>query len=755
MKKLLTVFAYLWCIFLGKAIAQHSETITIHFDHDSLSCSTVTADDNQTYCLLSYPDCDFGTDTVNPSLPMKYIHISLPHNAENITMNVQMANLSSYPLTAKVFPHQPDIPTFLGKISNEFVSCDSSVYLSASGFPSEPAYITDISSAGRGDKEVGIGVCPVAYYPTEDRYVFLSEVTITISYFLSMPAGVTGVLSNIDIGLPYYEYSVITSRNLADAFTRLVTWRRQQGIDAGVVCVEDILSNPYVANGDTVSSINDDAGKIRQYLQYAYNNGYGKTKSVLFGGDYSVVPIRYGTDYRSIYKDSLWITFTEYIPSDLYFSDLDSDWNTDGNEKFGEPGENTNFGAELSVGRILCTKEADIENYTDKLLRYELYPGDGDFSYLRKALYTQADEMHLLHQGDSIRSQLHAVFPVDTLLSEYPGYSAASPTFPYGHDIINAMNERYHYVSWFGHGHPNAISTLTEGVSQNPHYGIFSVEGNIPWMATETGNGLNSLTNKFYPMVAYSIACTITPFDIYTDENGFTYNEYPNIGYSFTMGKDYGGPALIGNTRVGWIHYSSILQELFNENISSLTIGEAQNEAKLKYQGQKKHWLAHTSNLIGCPNIRIWTDTPYLFDLSAMYIGNNIQLSGNFIANKTLVGVRDVTSTNDSTYTTVTPPIPIVSISGGANSLLTVTGKNCLPQIMPLKLQNTSMHGKHYMLVKEMTCGSNIRTGSTGNVVFENDADYEIEYSGSVTFAAGTEIKQGAIVNMSPSTINF
>ena len=748
MKKLLFIFVCLWGICVVKVVAQQSETVTLHFSHDSLSCTTASADDGHIYSVLSYPDCTFGTDIGKPSLPRKYTRISLPHSAEAITMNVQVANATSHSLNARIFPCQPEIPTFLGNTPGGFVPCDSSVYLSTTGFPAETANITDTSCAGQGDREVGIAVCPIVYYPTEDRYTFYSEITITISYVLAMMEGSTGTASNIDIGLPFYEYCVITNRSLAEAFTRLVSWRRQQGIDAGVVCVEDIMSNPYVANGDTVSSINDDAGKIRQYLQYAYNNGNGKTKSVLFGGDFTILPIRYGAGWN--YSSASTISTSELIPSDLYFAELNTNWNVDGDPYYGEPNSQFDYAAELSVGRILCANITDVNNYTDKLLRYELNPGNGDFSYLKKALYTQSDQFQQGNQGGIIRSQLHTIFPIDTLISEFPSYDSENPSFPYGHDVINTMNERYHYVSWFGHGHPNAVTTLSKGISHDPHYGIFSVEGNIPWMENETGNGLNSLTNKDYPMIAYSIACTITPFDVYTD-----FDEFPNIGYSFTMGKDYGGPALIGNTREGWVSYSYLLQQEFNKKIEGNTIGEAQNFAKYNYQRDMKHWLSHSSNLIGCPNIRIWTDTPYLFYVSPMYIGNNIQLSGNLIANTTAVGVRDVTSANDSTYTTITPSLPIVSISGGANSLLTITGKNSLPLIMPLKLQNTSMHGKHYMLVKDMSCGSNIRSGSTGSVVFENDADYDIEFTGSVTLAAGTEIKKGASVKITPSNVNY
>ena len=122
----------------------------------------------------------------------------------------------------------------------------------------------------------------------------------------------------------------------------------------------------------------------------------------------------------------------------------------------------------------------------------------------------------------------------------------------------------------------------------------------------ESANGLDNLTNKDYPMFAYSIACSITPFDIYKN-----YSDLPNIGQSFTLGKDYGGPVLVGNTRYGWVGSSASMQMKFNEGlIVDPMVGYAQNYAKMNYHN---HFLRHSSNIIGCPNIRIWTDIPDLF----------------------------------------------------------------------------------------------------------------------------------------------
>ena len=53
-----------------------------------------------------------------------------------------------------------------------------------------------------------------------------------------------------------------------------------------------------------------------------------------------------------------------------------------------------------------------------------------------------------------------------------------------------------------------------------------------------------------------------------------------------------------------------------------------------------------------------------------------------------------------------------------------MTGKNCLPQIMPLIIQNATLRGTHYAIVKDVTCGKNVRKGNQGDVIFDEKSDY-------------------------------
>lgn len=744
------------CAFLfteQKALGENV-TQTVHFSYSELSFDTILGEDGLTYSTLAYPTTDNDCDNPgSPSLPVKYITFSLPYTADDISLSTQCSNVISHFVWNRIFPIQEPRATSIEEIDYKFIPCESSIYESALPYPSLQARIVEKSCVGHGERYIVVAVYPVTYYPANNRFDFAEDIGLTLSYNHSAQRAraLARGTRTADIGIPFYEYCVITSRDLKPAFTRLIAWKREKGLNAGVVCKEDILNNAYIV-GDTVSSIYDDAGKIRQYLQYAYDSG--TTKYVLFGGNYQVLPIRYGTGTN--YYSWSNIDNDRIIPSDFYFSELNSNWNIDNDQYYGEPYDNFDYGSELYVGRLLCTNSQEINNYTDKLLRYELNPGNGDFSYLKKALYTQADQMQNGHEQDSVAAKLHCIYPNDTIFSEYPSYDTLNPESPCGNDIIAKMNEHYGYVSWGGHGGPYTVTVKSRGEHQSPRYAITSVQADtteITYIWQESANGLDNLTNKDYPMFAYSIACSITPFDIYNN-----FSTLPNIGQSFTLGKDYGGPVLIGNTRIGWISCSAKLQMRFNSYmISDPLVGAAQNFAKLNQKKTEfKHLFSHSSNIIGCPNIRVWTDIPQLFSGALTYNANNYTITSNNAVTDAEIGIRDITLVSERTDTiSFNPSQGAKTLSNVENCLITLTGKNCLPQIMPLTIQNATLQGTHYAIVKDVTCGKDVRDGAQGNVIFDNISDYTFETKGTFKLTKGVKIKQGAKLAVIPSEINY
>ena len=137
-----------------------------------------------------------------------------------------------------------------------------------------------------------------------------------------------------------------------------------------------------------VSNIDDDAGKLRAYLKYAYDSG--SLRYALLAGDYTVLPIRYGCGDHN-YSSTKIVSNNCKIPTDIYFSDFNGNWNKDGDDHYGESThDKVDFYPEIFVGRLLCTSRQEIANYTEKLIRYERNPGNGDYSYLQRPFIVKA-----------------------------------------------------------------------------------------------------------------------------------------------------------------------------------------------------------------------------------------------------------------------------------------------------------------------------------------------------------------------------
>lgn len=536
--------------------------------------------------------------------------------------------------------------------------------------------------------------------------------------------------STSTISLPVYEYTVITSESLAPSFEKLVSWKRMKGFSAGVVTMQSILNEPDII-GDEISGIYDDAGKLRSYLSYAWQNG---AIYVLLGGQDSIVPVRYGSgeDNNS--------TLEATIPTDLYYSDLNGNWNYDNDSFYGEKnGDIIDYNPELYVGRILCKNSTEVDNYTNKLLRYERNPGNGDYSYLNKAFYSVMDELQQYNQAKYIALRFSSIFNTYDIYQENPSWDDPSPTFPTGQDVITKMNERYGLFGWFGHGDVYGISTLHNAYGDNSYWkGITSIDSYQGGFQEELGNGLDSLTNKYYPAIAYACACRVVPYDKYN------YSTVPySFGESFTLAGDYGGPAFLGNTRVSYAWYVYLLFQKFIESLdaSNYHLGSAEAKSKLEYTLDFKHWMALTHNLIGCPELQMWSTTPTMLGSITTSESNNavnvttsnsnheISISGLFGG----LSYHDRIIGNSATF-----------IDLPANFVVTVNKHNNFTYIAPILIQNEQISGSNYLYANQVDLGSNVTSERTnGNVVITNGSSLTIETSSVVNLSPGFSVLLG------------
>lgn len=718
--------------------APHHLIKKVDFDFDKLSITEVKGDNGVTYSKIKY---DAQSATVEefgyPELPICYITMPIPEGAVDIQVDVLSKDIRSFLLDHPVFPVQEPATTSLQQSRVSFSAPVDKIYTAESSFPTCETFLAYTGVIyDTKSKSVTIGIYPVVYIPKNLSVDFIESITISLSYSVASvtktPAD-NGVRTATD--LPYYEYCVITPEVLAASFNRIIAWKKTKGINAGLIKLEQILNNASLV-GDTISNIYDNAGKIRQYLQRAWKSGIAKY--VLFGGNASNMPIRYGTLYEDTWSfDNN--SIGGKVPADFYFSELESNWNQDNDIYYGETGKPMDYGPELFVGRLLCENTAEVGFYTDKLLKYEMNPGNGYTQYLKRAFYSQSDQMRDQNQAQKLIDSCYNVFSVNTILSELPNGSDENPSFPSGTDVIDAMNTtRYGYFNWLGHGHPLAIGTMSKAYGGTPHYGITSIQGNIIYIQTESGNGLDNLTNENYPAIAYSIACTVAPYDIFHSD----FEGYPNVAQSFTLGEKYGGPAFIGNTRVGYIYYSYRLQQLFNSRIRNYTLGEALAYAKNAYSIGLKHQMVMTTNLIGCPELKMWTNVlRSVQNVSRNTVNTtDYQISFTSQADSVIVGVRDVFGADNAYTLTCNSGTGTFIVPNGKGKQITLMAQNYRPKLLLLENDDAEVHGERCIIAQDVTLGG----GTETRFEVENDADVTIWKSGVLRLMSGVKIKQGA-----------
>ena len=776
-------------------------THTVIFTDYNMSTTHDTIN-NQGYVTYSFRDGGYYGDVGCPMIPCVYLRFSVPYHATNILVTgTTSGHVLNTTISEKIMPVQP---SYISNDTTEhsFQPTDTGQFTSTAIYPTQSAWLIDDGEYHGKYRVITVGVAPLRYTYSANR-ITLNNVKVTVSYtqnntlpaqsnqlslstsgnyFTSIArvnsaeldakecqqvkdlvvnpnnveayAKVTqsqGFVIDIDYDPGAYEYCVLTNRDLAPSFKKLVALKRQKGLKAGVVCVEDLYNNPYFSGGDYVSGLSDNAGIVRQYLRYAHMAG--GTQYLLIGGKESVnVPVRYITTMR----DSKHIYNT---PSDLYFSDLDMDWSENINTS--TKWQFFNYSPEIYVGRLLCETSEHIYNYTDKLLRYELNPGNGDYSYLTKIFYQQQSSMKTWKESQYVHEVAKSIYNDSTLFDKE--YLAT------GAEVIGKLNNNYGFISFHSHGCPVGINIGSKDYKSTR---ITAIQGvnlcpNPDRHLIEQGNGINNLTNKYYPNILYTIACTTMPYDIYTDiqDSNFTYNTEYNFGESFTLGKDYGGISYIGNTREGIsssdnTQASVYLERKFFESIlnGNYKIGQSASKSKVlcKYSNlPSEHHIKLTQNILGDPEVEMWTDIPQtITDYTITRNSNDIQVSGN-LPDSCIIAYCDNAGHAGQVLYSGTGSINLTNIS--PNSCIMLYKHNYLPTIAPVEMQNETLSKSQFVFASEYKIGRNVDNNrTTGNVIIENGVEYEIEATGDVLIDAGTIVKNGGTLRVwTPGTVTI
>ena len=618
----------------GPAVAQISYhsffsgvSHTVHFSENDL-----IFDRRDGYDLVDLKDGEKTGELGEPDLPLKLVHLLIPNDSE-VESLIIMGNSKVIEGEYFVYPAQPDEKTD-GMIKRTWVPPDSETYNSDSLYPGKLGEIVE-SGYLAGNRIVTLALYPLQYRPKSKKLFFHTDLDLKLklksstkvfpssiikgrSYQASkIYAGILnemvenksalsnyilqrsesyGSLQSSDYNLSKttidsseeYPYLIITSSELKSAFLPLLEWKIRKGIKATIVGVDSIL-NTYTGR--------DDAERIRNFLIDAYLNG---TIWVLLGGDEDVVPVRYAYPSNTSTPPEI----TKQHICDLYYSDVDGEWDLDNDGIWGEPGDDSpDIYPDLFVGRVPCSDSGEAASFVEKLLIYEKNPGNGSADYLTSALWMCSDQMRDWSggEGQHVLASQYAdsnFFQDLSTLIETPSGAAGNPISPDGGNCIQTMDQGWGIIAVLAHGIPNGFVAKSNQTNENPRSWVLTAPGG------DDGHGhLPSLSNQDKYGIMYSIACKQSAIDMVSE---------PCVGELYPLSQNNGGVAFLGYTRWGWVGTSYKLLEKFLHYlfVDSLEhhLGIAEALSRCSFPSYRD--LNYGHNLFGDPEMPVWTEVP-------------------------------------------------------------------------------------------------------------------------------------------------
>lgn len=378
------------------------------------------------------------------------------------------------------------------------------------------------------------------------------------------------------------QYLIITNATMAPQLQRLADWRTKAGMPTVVRTIEFIQTNyPYGF---------DLQDRLRRFVQEAYVQ-WGITH-VLLAGDTDVIPPRFGR--TSFFGGA-------YIPTDLYFSDLDGNWNADGDSLFGEafvdlsdPGDTLNLLPDVFVGRAPVTTLAQAQLFVDKVLAYDRTPLG---TYENRALFAaevlfpqdwvppQSISLDGAADAESAINRMTPEMLPIRLYENFTAYDSVDALQLTRQAVIDSLNHGMGIFHHVGHGFRNTMS-VGDAALTNPD--------------------ADGLTNGGKRWVLYSINCTSNAID------------FACIGESFLLNPNGGACANIGSTRedfpvTGRSYQDEFYDLVFEDKVATLGEAFAMQKAPfagLAYYDNTHRWTQFTLTLLGDPAMQMYWRKP-------------------------------------------------------------------------------------------------------------------------------------------------
>ena len=643
--------------------------------------------------VISFSNTQLHGNPGEPLLPYKAVSLLLPPGHEATRVSVEFFDEIPLEGSFRLAPAQFSRPLSIPGIS--LFEKNESVYQSAEPYPVKAnGNLSTHYMNGFGFAQTVI--TPLKYTPATGEISYYRRAVVRIetretargrnalNNLSASPSVKNTVLKhaqNPDVAAGYstrsksttdYQILVITPASYTTALEPLTQLYLPRGMKTQIATIESIQSG-------TMGT--DLPEKIRNYIIQEYQQ-HG-IEHVVLAGDVEHVPHRgfyCHVQSSSAYED-------DNIPADLYYAALDGNWNTNGNSRWGEIGEDDLL-PELSVGRMSFSNTTELAAMLNKTIMYQNQPVQGELRNPLLAgenLYYNpdtwgSDYLNLLvgthNENGYTTTGIPETHNIQTLYDEDAVWDKNT--------LINAINSGRNFVHHSGHANDSYVMKLNSWDITNANF-----------------SGVNGILHNF--PVVYTHGCICGAFDV---------NDC--IAEKMTGIENFAA-AFVGNSRYGWFNegqtegpsahlHREFTDALFSDSLHR--IGRAHTESKIatapwvnapgQWEEGALRWCFYDCNVLGDPVMGIWTDevlpvatqypasiitgTPQ-FDITVTSGGQPVKgLTAAFLVNGMLIG-KGTTGTDGNATVVIDPPV-----TSPGEAQLVVSGYNCLPVYYPVTI---------------------------------------------------------------------
>ena len=628
------------------------------------------------YDVVSLDGAEFTAEPAEPMLPALNVQLLLPPDAACVGVTATCRGVTAVPGSYTILP-APRPARYSSRDAAKVPQPNAHVYDSVLPYPREVARLAGVGNFA-GHRIASVQVAPLSYIPATGELFLHRKIEVVLeTESVSENAGAVrrgrpGVVDRIvqrsllnpeelesygatpagrDATGESLDYLIVCPESLAEEFGRLADWKTRKGVRAEIVTLEEIDDDPLFSGIDL-------AERVRNCVSHHYAES-GITW-VLLGGDTGVVPTREAYDFF----------YDQGLPCDLYYADLDGSWDADGDGRWGENGsDDVDMYSDVFVGRAPVATAAETASFVDKVLAYE---GAG---------FAVADDY-----------QLRMLYLGEILWDSPDPYTDGAVACEMVDDYVPSRFDpsRKLYESDGNLALDPTLAELEDGYGIVMHQGHSSAAGASIGPDDLTIQTIDGLTNGARGGIWYSVGCWSAAID------------HDAFGEHWLTNEDGGGVAYVGNSRYGWgcpgypgqcvsdLYSQQFFNSLFVKDL--VHAGAVHADAKHHYVGMAKiddymRYAMYELNLLGDPEMPIWTDLPGVLDVTHETSGGSLSQMDVWVASGGVpvegatvcvfsdgAGIFEVVQTDQAGRAT----LPIL-VEEPFEAALTITARNAIP----------------------------------------------------------------------------